>query len=83
MLKVTKMIMMKQKMMRIFPFKYKKNLIHNIKFLEENTDWFSKKMLLLKLKTELVLGKLKNEKWIDEIIEIIENIQEDKWINMC
>ena len=74
MLKVTKMIMMKQKMMSIFPFKYKKNLIHNIKFLEENTDWFSKKMLLLKLKTELVLGKLKNEKWIDEIIETIENI---------
>jgi len=31
-------------------------------------------MLLLKLKTELVLGKLKNEKWIDEIIETIENI---------
>lgn len=69
------MIMMKQKMMMTrFHFKYKKNLIHNIKFLEENMDWFSKKMLLLKLKVESSFGKLKNEKWIYEIIETIENI---------
>ena len=40
-------------------------------------------MLLLKLKVESSFGKLKNEKWIYEIIETIENIQEDKWINMC
>ena len=77
------MMKQKKKMMTRFPFKYKKNLIHNIKFLEENMDWFSKKMLLLKLKVESSFGKLKNEKWIDEIIETIENIQEDKWINMC
>lgn len=70
------MIMMKQKMMMTrFPFKYKKNLIHNIKFLEENMEWFSKKMLLLKLKVESSFGKLKNEKWIYEIIETIENIE--------
>ena len=68
--------MMKQKMMMTrFPFKYKKNLIHNIKFLEENMEWFSKKMLLLKLKVESSFGKLKNEKWIYEIIETIENIE--------
>ena len=47
-------------------------------YRKEISSWsinFSKKMLLLKLKVESSFGKLKNEKWIYEIIETIENIE--------
>lgn len=40
-----------------FHFKYKKNLIHNIKFLEENMDWFSKKNVVIKTKSRIKFWK--------------------------
>ena len=60
--------------MKVFPFEYKKNLISNIKFLEKNKEWFSRELLIHKIELQQIVGELKNQKWVDEIIETIKNV---------
>ena len=62
--------------MKVFPFEYKKNLISNIKFLEKNKEWFSRELLIHKIELQQIVGELKNQKWVDEIIETIKIVQE-------